>query len=147
MFSGLVTDSKMTRNQRACWWSQSLCFQGWLLTKNLRLAAQKWKRSQSLCFQGWLLTSQQARKGITGEVSIPLFSGLVTDKKVFATSTRPTSQSLCFQGWLLTSTPVAHNASSDVSIPLFSGLVTDDVSRRFRVQRRRLNPFVFRAGY
>jgi len=82
-------------------------------------------RSQSLCFQGWLLTHQlKADQNITLIVSIPLFSGLVTDS-----STRLTGDMM------------------NVSIPLFSGLVTDRRCFSTMGKGNCLNPFVFRAGY
>ena len=61
-------------------------------------------------------------------VSIPLFSGLVTDhKQALTEGGNMMSQSLCFQGWLLTDRAMK-SAQFEVSIPLFSGLVTDPFS-------------------
>ena len=36
-------------------------------------------KSQSLCFQGCILTVRQPKAAVAGHVSIPLFSGLHTD--------------------------------------------------------------------
>ena len=59
-------------------------------------------------------------------LSIPLFSGLVTDQAALSDwSGTPCSQSLCFQGWLLTATAFSAASQNALSIPLFSGLVTD----------------------
>ena len=80
--------------------------------------------SQSLCFQGWLLTVLHGSGIVIGEVSIPLFSGLVTD-----------------------GTAIRNVEGKDVSIPLFSGLVTDEMTPTTTRQHKGLNPFVFRAGY
>jgi len=125
LFSGLVTDEKYLKC-RFGKMSQSLCFQGWLLTFSTR-SVKRPKPSQSLCFQGWLLTQSTLLDALTHpvsiplfsglvtdcsfsnegipdvKVSIPLFSGLVTDKYVPWNSLLDLSQSLCFQGWLLTS--------------------------------------------
>ena len=85
--------------------SQSLCFQGWLLTGVTR-TLQDYASVSIPLFSG-LVTDQDkdvARPGMG--VSIPLFSGLVTDRQKDVLAAEAASQSLCFQGWLLTATRV-----------------------------------------
>jgi len=58
--------------------------------------------SQSLCFQGFILTTIRHRDQGGLMVSIPLFSGLHTDGKGDRIGKAGLSQSLCFQGFILT---------------------------------------------
>ena len=102
LFSGLVTDVQILDHRLVPGRSQSLCFQGWLLTVKALTPEDRAEMSQSLCFQGWLLTQYQVLHMRAGE-----------------------SQSLCFQGWLLTVFWSPPTLTLEVSIPLFSGLVTD----------------------
>ena len=80
-------------------------------------------------------------------VSIPLFSGLVTDAiEQNIPPFNDLSQSLCFQGWLLTRAsnvmPLLYGSQS----LCFQGWLLTYVIR-YHIVIIRLNPFVFRAGY
>ena len=101
LFSGLHTDKPKPDWSREYIKSQSLCFQGCILT----VADNEWVviGSQSLCFQGCILTRAQVFTAADKIVSIPLFSGLHTDVlKLRAEFKAAWSQSLCFQGCILT---------------------------------------------
>ncbi len=106
--------------------------------------------SQSLCFQGFLLTEGDQEYEGARRVSIPLFSGLSADCLISPKLHNSASQSLCFQGFLLTALHevgrntgasqslcfqgflltitrgITHEVTS-VSIPLFSGLSADTI--------------------
>jgi len=60
------------------------------------------EKSQSLYLQGSLLTFEAALAARGEKVSIPLFTGLITDAQLPCTSPARKSQSLYLQGSLLT---------------------------------------------
>ena len=86
--------------------------------------------SQSLSFQGCLLTKQQWQVGEIVSVSIPFFSGLLTDETGTPWWGRMgTSQSLSFQGCLLTAAALDIDFEQGSQSLSFQGclLTTDDV--------------------
>ena len=73
-----------------------------MLTKLLIERNDSKDLSQSLCFQGFMLTEELRGCIAVGTVSIPLFSGLHADNKATEAIKLHLSQSLCFQGFMLT---------------------------------------------